>query len=91
MPCKDLLLLVFGRGQGKRKYPVVQTLVTSKTSKRGKHYEWSEYRSGVEDEVPEMGEGNKRHLMVVVGSVFELTPGRDNEKRSSAYLQLYLF
>ena len=27
MPCKDLLLLVFGRGQGKRKYPVVQTLV----------------------------------------------------------------
>ena len=27
MPCKDLLLLAIGRGQGKRKYPVVQTLV----------------------------------------------------------------
>ena len=26
LPCKDLLLLAIGRGQGKRKYPVVQTL-----------------------------------------------------------------
>ena len=27
MPCKDLLLLAICRGQGKRKYPVVQTLL----------------------------------------------------------------
>ena len=26
LPCKDLLLLAIGRGQGKRKYPVVQSL-----------------------------------------------------------------
>ena len=42
-------------------------LVTSLSTER--YNEWSEYRRGVEDEVPEMGEGNKRHLMVVVGSV----------------------
>ena len=27
LPCKDLLLLAIDRGQGKRKYPVVQTLI----------------------------------------------------------------
>ena len=39
-----------------------------------KHNEWSEYTSGVEDEVTEMGEGNKRHLLVVVGSVLWVNP-----------------
>ena len=33
LPCKDLLLLAIGRGQGKRKYPVVQTLATA-------HLDW---------------------------------------------------
>ena len=33
MPCKDLLLLAIGRGLGKRKYPVVQTLGSRKPSR----------------------------------------------------------
>ena len=32
LPCKDLLLLAIGRGQGKRKYSVVQTLPSIKVT-----------------------------------------------------------